>query len=856
MEATATVEHVALRPFPGGQHNYLARQEYEVLFGGQTGPGKTAMLVLDAAGLQYEFSPLKKKAVDIPSYRAVLFRRKTTHLAKLIDEGNKFYKPLGAVFVGHRKGDPGASYIFPYCPTCERICDEPTHNRVEGAKIFLCHLEEEKNKADHDGQEYQFVGFDELTHFCLAEGAETLTANGWKKLQDVTLSDKVLALTPEWKAQYEQVTGVYEFDYHGKIHKTRSRQIRYAVTPNHSMVVEGQTNKKWKFVKAEDLPTYPLYPFDHKWTGITPKAITFDTPKGRGHGRNSNNTESIDPVVLAEFMGWYFSEGSAYVQGKNRGSSSPCVSIRQTKFQPSLDSLMSRLPWRSCSDGDGGYKIFSRQLFDYLKPLGNVYTKRIPRWILDADEPMLSAFLTAFVAGDGWKNKAGGATIGLANEGLIDDLQEVCVKLGYRATRGEMKLRRGKYACWQLTIHSRKGGKLQHLPEMRYTEQYDGKVRCLSVEPSHTFLCRYQGRVFWTGNSITQYLYLQSRMRSTIPGLNTRVRATAMPVGAGVIWVKKRFRLDEPMVKRYYVSGDLDPVQNPRGIEVERHALNARSRMFVPGYLEENLAVDKEEYRSNVSQLGKKFVRAMLKNDWEAFSGDFFPDFDFTTELVDPFKIPKEWNLVLSIDPGWGGTCAATLLAQDFTKKVYLVGTYYGRGLRVPDNAAAIKKFWSENKWTDGREPELFPSGHDAWAKKDAKAIQADERTFSDIFYEYDMNLTKAIVDRYNGWGAMQALMPNNFFVFKRENEPFLDEFVSAETDEKDVHDIKGKGNDPSVVDHALDACRYGIQSLDPVTEVTQRTLEEDWQIAMRRQAEKEYVSFTADDDFRPGHFK
>jgi hypothetical protein len=144
-------------------------------------------------------------------------------------------------------------------------------------------------------------------------------------------------------------------------------------------------------------------------------------------------------------------------------------------------------------------------------------------------------------------------------------------------------------------------------------------------------------------------------------------------------------------------------------------------------------------------------------------------------------------------------------------------------------------------------------AGHDAWAKKDKNALQADERTFSDVFYEHGMVLTKAVVERYNGWGAMQALMPEHFFVFKGENEPFIDELVAAEADENDQHDIKGKGNDPTVSDHALDMCRYGIMSLDRVTQVTPKTLEEDWQEAMQRHLQHEYVAFSGDDDFRVG---
>jgi len=117
------------------------------------GPGKTWALVYDAAGLQ--FGPiLGKPAIMIPEYRAVLFRRQTTELIKIIDEGRRLFcrPPFSAEYTQGRRGEPGPSFTFP-----------------SGAQIFCCHLQQEEDKENHHGLEYQYIGFDELPTFSLTQ---------------------------------------------------------------------------------------------------------------------------------------------------------------------------------------------------------------------------------------------------------------------------------------------------------------------------------------------------------------------------------------------------------------------------------------------------------------------------------------------------------------------------------------------------------------------------------------------------------------------------------------------------------------------------------------------------------------
>lgn len=402
-----------------------------------------------------------------------------------------------------------------------------------GARLKFAHLQHDGDEYNWQGSQICFIGFDELTHFCYNPVMETLTETGWKRIAEVQVGERVLALTPDGEARYEEVTAAWAFDYEGDLLETDSRSIRYSVTPNHKMVIHLQTDehkanpKAWSFCEAKDLPAYPLYPFEHDWSGVITDEVTMPKTQGRGMGRNQNSVESIPIETYVEFMGWYLAEGSAYEAAKSTGGTSPCVSIRQTKDCPLLHDMMARLPYRSHYTKGEGYRIFSRQLYDHVKSLGNLYEKRVPRFILNLPRPLMQRFLDAFTEGDGLRCKSGAISFGLANEGLIDDLQEVAVKLGHRANKSFQKVK-GQYDTWRLYIHQRKGGCVQDRPYNKKAVPYKGKVHCLTVEPSHTLLVRHEGRVHWSGNSEQQFWYLLSRNRS-LSGVRPYVRATTNP---------------------------------------------------------------------------------------------------------------------------------------------------------------------------------------------------------------------------------------------------------------------------------------------------------------------------------------
>jgi len=133
MQTKNSEKNVIWSPQPR-QIDFMSSPIFEVLMGGAAGGGKSDALLME--GL---------RQIHIPGYRAIMFRRTTKQLRRLIDRA---YEIFTKAVRGVESTQGGTVWTFP-----------------SGAKYILSHMEEEKNKYDHDGQEYQYIAFDELTSF-------------------------------------------------------------------------------------------------------------------------------------------------------------------------------------------------------------------------------------------------------------------------------------------------------------------------------------------------------------------------------------------------------------------------------------------------------------------------------------------------------------------------------------------------------------------------------------------------------------------------------------------------------------------------------------------------------------------
>lgn len=120
------------------QEIFMRRGEDEALYGGAAGGGKSDALVIEAL-----------RQVDIPHYKGLILRKTYPQLTELIDKSQRYYK---AAYPGARYNDSKHTWTFP-----------------SGAKIIFGSMNHSKDKLNYQGQAYDFIGFDELTHFTYDE---------------------------------------------------------------------------------------------------------------------------------------------------------------------------------------------------------------------------------------------------------------------------------------------------------------------------------------------------------------------------------------------------------------------------------------------------------------------------------------------------------------------------------------------------------------------------------------------------------------------------------------------------------------------------------------------------------------
>jgi hypothetical protein len=767
-------QRIVFEPNPGPQTEFLAASEQEVLYGGAAGGGKSFAMVVD---------PIRY--FDNKYFQGLLLRRSTEELRELINISKLLYPQF----------DSEANWT-------ER---DKTWRFSSGASLWMSYLERDDDVMRYQGQAFSWIGFDELTQWpspypwdymrsrlrtsrdsglplcmraCVDEG-DVLTEFGWKDIGSVVEGEKVYSVDNFGNLVLKRVTGTHEYDVDEKLVRIRKKNLYMSMTPDHRVVYETFMSKTPRLVRFNE--------HEGKSISVLRSSRSYDnaarylTPVG------------FDQNSYAEFLGLYVAEGSV-CQNVRDGNYKVIVTQNKTENHGFVKRVMIRSGCNVCYSKNGDFQINNKELWTWLKPLGKSHEKHFPREFLDkADRIQLKLAFDAYALGDGHWQSETSVSLFTTSDQLADDLQEICVKLGYKTTRTYQPLDNPLHKNrWVVYVSLRDPlTKVDKNPDGRNDvvyEDYRGKVYCLSVEDTENFVLRQKGSVWISGN-------------------------TSNPGGPGHQWVKKTF-IDPSTPGKSFWARDLDgnvmtwPVNSKFAKENNLIGQPMFKRRFIPATLFDNPYLSEDgNYEANLLSLPEHQRKQLLEGSWDVAEGAAFPEFNRSIHVVEPFDIPSNWVRFRACDYGYGSFAAVLWFAVDpATEQLVVYRELKVKKVLAVDLADMILEDEAGEKIRYGvldsslwhNRGDTGPSLAEQMIRRGCRWRPSDRSKGSRVSSKNEIH-RRLQVDEFIGKPRL---------VFFSNCLNCISELPSIALDKKNPEDV-----DTKMDDHIYDALRYGVQS-------------------------------------------
>jgi hypothetical protein len=434
------------------------------------------------------------------------------------------------------------------------IQDNPIYTKSDYAITLMSLSDPKLRRAYFEGHWDALFG----SYFCFKKGTEILTDQGWMDITSVVKGQPVATLSPSMEMSFEPCTMTKSFPFLGEMREFNGKSLRFSVTPNHRMYSRLSGKNEYAMIPVDDLPSSSEYlraaaiyrgtsPEEiiikddsilSKWVKLAcivcgslylakahrlrhRRRTTCSRPCSyvarvayRGHKSefaptvvghiDSIDWHRFDPGDWAELLGWYITEGSIE---RRKGvvigfTISQYEAVNRAKCQR-IATLLRRMGLSFTRD-DMRFRVHSTALGKVLAHLGTSRSKYIPREVVNYKKDHLERLFEALMLGDGCPstNCQGAYEYFTVSKRLADDIQELCARLGRICFIGRRPSKNPKHADGYY-LHIRRPGKLTS--HVRKTDivsvPYEGLVACVTVEPYHTVLVRYEGSAMWCGNS-------------------------------------------------------------------------------------------------------------------------------------------------------------------------------------------------------------------------------------------------------------------------------------------------------------------------------------------------------------------
>jgi ribonucleoside-triphosphate reductase len=369
---------------------------------------------------------------------------------------------------------------------------------------------------------------------CYDDKTEILTKDGFKLFKDLTDKDEVATLKDGKYIEYHKPIHRVKIRYRGEMIHIKTNDLDLLVTPNHKMIVARQTSKgrKVTIVRADKLKYNDWILRTGIWKGKEKKRFIlpalkekerFYSPITKKYHQRERiwKEKEIDMDTWLAFLGIYLAEGYAVKKSSKKakeGNYEVGIICIKPQVKKEIRKILNKLPFKYRETEDR-FIILDKQLWSYLRKLGDCYTKYIPQEFKELSARQLRLLLDAFNMGDG--RRAGKRRIYYtSSKRLQDDIGELILKVGHSPRYYTQKDR--KISIEGRVLHPSKEfpnlviaenvSKYYTFTEKKYRKKdgsgyanfervpYDGYVYSVEV-PNHIVFVRRNGTCAWSGNT-------------------------------------------------------------------------------------------------------------------------------------------------------------------------------------------------------------------------------------------------------------------------------------------------------------------------------------------------------------------
>lgn len=317
---------------------------------------------------------------------------------------------------------------------------------------------------------------------CYSIDSEVLTESGWKFWPDVTTEDKICTLK-KGKIEFELPSQLVAAPFRGEMCSWKSPNVDFLVTPGHSMyVTDGHGRNDFFFESADLVSTQTrkvLRAGEGEWIGRDDSGVL---PKFYSGSLKD----------WAALVGMFIADGYAYGRRLVFGN---CPEHKHKIF-----AEIAKCAGYELLKNESSSYIESKDLVEYFSKYGRSWEKYCPQYIKSASSETIKSFLYGYGTGDGSFTRAhNNLTYWTVSKTLADDLQEMCLKIGFAANVKFNRGRDGNRDSYSVKVSQQKlMAKLT--PDIFELVQYDDMVYCCTVT-SHIIYVRRNGCACWCGQT-------------------------------------------------------------------------------------------------------------------------------------------------------------------------------------------------------------------------------------------------------------------------------------------------------------------------------------------------------------------